>query len=178
MPARGADAKAQLGKTNAIGEQQQNQANQLENQLIPDYTSMLHEGYTPEEKAGITTAGMEAREAPFDTASQEATNRVARTRNDAGYGAEEDQLARDKGMAMGNEAAGLQEKFGDVRLANERYGLAGLSDLYGGNQKEAESMYGLGPATLEQANKPPWWAGLLQQGIGAAGTVAGAYAGK
>jgi hypothetical protein len=77
-----------------------------------------------------------------------AQNEAARTRNTAGTAAQEDALARSKGEAMGTEAAGLQETFANERERNRLAGLSGLQQLYGTNQQGMESMYGLGPETI------------------------------
>ena len=174
--ARGQLAQDQLSTTNQIGAQQNQASQALESQLTPLYTSMLSEGYTPEQKNAMTTAGMGAEAGAFDAESNAAQNRVAATKNDAGFSAEEDQLARDKGTGMGTEAANLQAGFANQEQANQKFGAQGLESLYGTNTGAMENMYGLGPSTLNayQAEQTPWWMPLATAAIGSAGQVGAA----
>lgn len=146
--ARGQSAAAdkQLGTTNAVAGNQQQQSNQLESKLIPGYSSLMDTGYlSPEEGAAATTNEMGAATQPFQSAGFQASNRAAATRNPADLTAQQDQLAISEGQTAGDTAAGLQEQ----KMQNQEAGMYGLGTLQQGNQKEAESMYGLGPGTLQ-----------------------------
>ena len=167
-------ANKQLATTNQIGAGQLQQAGQLESQLIPDYTSMLNEGYTPQQQSAMTTAGMGAVGSSVDAAQQSARNDAARTNNAAGLNENADKLALEGGVAQGDEAAGLQKSFADQQQKNQQTGLAGLEGLYNTNSGVGAGMYGLSPGILQAraagGNTLGNIAGSL---IGAAGAAAG-----
>jgi hypothetical protein len=172
-------AQNQLATTNAAAAGQGAQAGALENKLIPSYEGMMNEGYTPEQMNAMETKGMGSEAAGFDTAGWMAGNRAARTGNAASTGAEEAQLARDKGVGMGAEAAGIQTQNADVQQANKRFALQGEQGLFGENLGAQNTLYGMGPSTINaqtqaSAAMNPWMQ-LAGQALGAAGT---AYAGK
>lgn len=150
-------ADRQRALTNQVAGSQLGQANALEAGLIPKYESMMNEGYRPEELNAMRTAGLGSEAAAFDTAGWQAGNRAARTGNAAGVGAEESQLARDKGVAMGDEAAKIEMANANARLANRRFALEGESGLFGENQRGMESLYGMSPALLQARAAGPGW---------------------
>jgi hypothetical protein len=168
-----AQANTNLQTTNAIGQGQQNQANQLQNTLIPGYTNLMNTGYlSPQDQEAATQNTMGATTAPFSTADFEAKNRASATNNASDLTANEDQLAMEEGQAAGGSAANLQQQ----QMANQLQGMYGLGQEQQGAQGEAESMYGLAPSTLNaetnaQAQTTSWLNSLL----GAAGTAAGGY---
>ena len=128
-----------------LAEEQGAQAREREGKLTGAYESLMNMGYTPEQKAAMTTAGMGAVGSAFDTASQLVGNEAARTRNTAGSAAQETALARAKGETMGSTAAGLQGAFAEREQLNRQLGLSGLEQLYGSNQQAMLNMYGLIP---------------------------------
>ncbi len=135
--------------TNQVAGAEGTQANALESKLIPSYEGMMNEGYRPEELNAMRTSGMGGVAAAADTAGWMGENRAARTGNAAGVGAEESQLARDKGVSMGNEAANIEMANANERSANRKFALSGEQGLFGTNTGAMESMYGLGPKFLE-----------------------------
>jgi len=164
----------QRQQINQIAGGQYGQAQTLENQLIPQYTSMLNEGYTPQQQSAMTTSGMGAIGSSIDAAKQQTRNDAAQTNNAAGLYENQDKLALQGGVAQGNEAAGLQQSFADTQMANQKAGLAGLSGLYGSNLSAGTSLYGLDPGLLQAraAGQNPLL-GLAQSTIGAAGAALG-----
>lgn len=139
-------AEKQLGTTNAVAGDQQKKSNQLESSLIPGYTSLMDTGYlNPQEENAAVTSEMGSATAPFSAAGFEAKNRAAATNNPADVTAQQDQLALEEGQTAGTTAANLQTQ----KMQNQEQGMYGLTNLQAGNQKEAESMYGLGPGTLD-----------------------------
>lgn len=134
----------QAGTENSLGSQQLGQANKLETgTLIPEYTSMLSQGYTPGQENAMTTAGMGGVSSSYDAAAQQARDDAARTNNPASLSAQEDELAQQRGVAEGNEAAGLQTKFANDQQKQQEEALQGLQGLYNTNAKTGEGMYGL-----------------------------------
>lgn len=105
----------------------------------------------------MTQQGMGAIASSYDTAAQEAGRRTARTRNQAGYGALQDALARNKGIAAGTEAGNLQKQFADKKDQMRQQGLAGLGNLYGLGTDVMSRLYGLGPSTLNSRAASPGW---------------------
>ena len=176
MGSRGAANEAQqnLKTTNAIGAQNNTEAQNLESTLTPTYESMLNMGETPQQSEANTNAGMGAVSSAFGNAKQQATNTAARTHNASDLAAQNDKLAQDAGVAGSNEANQLSIQNNDVLQKNRATGLGGLESLYGGNQQQTASMYGLGPGTINaQANAYSNPAlGLIESGLGAAGMAA------
>ena len=67
----------------------------------------------------------------FDSLQQSAANRVARTGNSAGFADLSDDLARQKGIAEGNQAQQNQLAFSNTAFQRQMAALQGLSGLYG-----------------------------------------------
>jgi hypothetical protein len=169
-------AKNQLATTNTAAAGQGAQASKLESGLIPQYQSMMNEGYAPEDLSAMRTAGEGAVAGSEDAAKWEAGNRAARTGNAAGVGAEESQLARDKGVAMGNEAANIETANANQRSSNQRFALGGEQGLFGTNTSAEESLYGMAPSTINawsNAYSNPT-VPLIQSALGAGATVGAA----
>lgn len=139
-------ANKQLATTNAVAGAEGAKANQLESKLIPGYTSLMNTGYmNPEEEHAATTSEMGAATEPFEAAGFEAKNRAGATRNASDLTAQEDQLALEKGRTAGEAASELQRE----KMANQEAGMYGLGKLRGEDLSAMESMYGLGPSTLQ-----------------------------
>lgn len=167
-------ASAQLTKTNAVGDQENTEAQGLENQLIPGYTSLMDTGYlSPEEGSAATTSEMGAATQPFESADFTAKNNAAATHNASGVAEQEDQLALEKGQAAGGAAEDLQNQ----KMQNQEAGMYGLNQLEQGNQGFAENMYGLGPATLQARAAGESGDQLATGYINAAANVIGAVKG-
>lgn len=144
-----ATGQAQLGTTNALAAGENAQANKLEKQLIPQYTSLMDTGYfSPEEEHAATTSEMGAAMSPFEAGQFEAENRGARTRNAADVTAQQDELALEKGRTADEAAAALQAQ----KMKNQIAGAQGLGALRNADQETMARLYGLGPATLGTMN--------------------------
>lgn len=139
-------AEKQLKTTNAVAADQGAQASKLEKQLIPGYTSLMDTGYfSPEEEHAATTSEMGAATQPFESMGFQASNRAAATRNPADLTAQQDQLALDEGRTAGQAAEGLQHE----KMGNQIQGMAGMGNLRSEDLAAMESMYGLGPGSLQ-----------------------------
>jgi hypothetical protein len=172
-------AQNQLQTTNTAAAGQGAQAGQLESGLIPQYQSMMDEGFSPEALNAARTAGLGATAASADTAGWAAGNRAARTGNAAGVGAEESQIARDKGVSMGTEAADIELQNEMQRQANQRFALQGEQGLFGINTNAEESLYGMAPSTINawsNAYQNPT-VPLIEAGLGAGAKVGSAALG-
>ncbi len=118
--------------------------------LLPGYQDLASgKGYSDAEKAAMTNATMGGLGATFDALRQSAANRVARTRNAAGFNELDDELARGQGREAADLAAQNQFRFANEAQRRKEVGLGGLSGLYGVNQDEIARLLGLGPGLLQ-----------------------------
>src|SRR5271165_44288 len=136
--ARGAHAHTrqltnqQLADTNALNQQFLGQQQQLSNTLVPQYQSILNNpGLSPADQAAVTNQSQGSIASAFDSLQQAANNRAARTNNSAGFSELTDQLARQKGIAEGNQAQQNQLAFSNTAFQRQMAALQGLSGLYG-----------------------------------------------
>jgi hypothetical protein len=176
---RGGEAKQQLAKTNAIGDTAGANAGAINSTLTPAYTNLMDTGYfTPEEAGAATTGVMGSAEAPFEAADFSAGETAAATRNPADLTASRDALALEKGRTMGEAAAELQNQ----KMQGQLAGAYGLGNQANQQTQLEESMYGLGPASLNaQANlENASWTGfndIYGPLMSSAGAVGGAALG-
>jgi hypothetical protein len=116
----------------ATNQQLLSQQSDLENAIAPAYRNMLaNPGYTQAQQAAITGASQGAAATAFDALSQRAANRLARTRNSAGFSDTLDQLARDRAQQQAATAQQNQIAFANRAQQDQRAALQGLSGLYG-----------------------------------------------
>lgn len=157
------------GQTQARGEATtlSGTAGQLRSTLVPGYKAMLSSGYSPEEKAGIRLSTMGPLSGTFDRMREAATNRVERTRNAAGFGELEDELARSQGRQEAELGGELEKSFADEAERRRETGLTGLSRMYGIDEDTMAKLLGV-------AGQPKGSSGLLGSGIGAGGSIGAA----
>jgi hypothetical protein len=128
---RGAQAQTQqltdqqLASINALNQQLLGNQQQLGNSLVPQFQSIANNpGLSPADKAAVTAQSQGALGSAFDALQQSAMNRAARTRNAA-------DLARQKGIAEGNQAQQNQLAFSNTAFQRQMAALQGLSGLFG-----------------------------------------------
>jgi hypothetical protein len=122
----------QLANINALNQQFLGQQQQLGNLLVPQFQNILNNpGLSPADKAAVTGQSQGALASAFDSLQQAAANRAARTRNSAGFGELTDDLARQKGIAEGNQAQQNQLAFTNTAFQRQMAALQGLSGLFG-----------------------------------------------
>src|SRR6202047_341298 len=93
----------------ALNQQLLGNQQQLGNSLVPQFQSIANNpGLSPADKAAVTAQSQGALGSAFDALRQSAANRAARTRNSAGFADLADELARQKGIAEGNQGAQKQ----------------------------------------------------------------------
>src|ERR1700730_2571112 len=116
---RGAQAQTQqltdqqLAGINALNQQLLGNQQQIGNLLVPQFQSIANNpGLSPADKAAVTAQSQGALGSAFDSLQQSAANRAARTRNAAGFADLSDELARQKGIAAGDEGPQKQLAFG------------------------------------------------------------------
>lgn len=116
----------------ALNQQFLSQRSQIGNLLLPQYQSLLQNpGYSAAERAAITGQSQGALASAFDALQQSAQNRVARTRNAAGFGELADELARQKGREEAGLAQQNELNFADTAYKRRLAALQGLGGLYG-----------------------------------------------
>jgi hypothetical protein len=135
---RGAQAQTrqltddQLAAINGLNQQFLGQQQQVGNLLLPQFQSILNNpGLSPADKAAVTGQSQGALASAFDSLQQSAQNRLARTRNPAGFGELADELARQKGIAEAGQAQQNQLAFTNTSFQRQMAALQGLSGLYG-----------------------------------------------
>jgi hypothetical protein len=122
----------QLASLNSLNQQFLGQQQQIGNTLLPQYQSILNNpGLSSADKAAVTGQSQGALASAFDSLPQSAQNRLARTRNSAGFGELTDELARQKGIAEAGQAQQNQLAFTNTAFQRQMAALQGLSGLYG-----------------------------------------------
>jgi hypothetical protein len=122
----------QLAGINALNQQLLGNQQQLGKMLVPQFQTILNNpGLSPADKAAITGQSQGALASAFDALQQSAANRAARTRNSSGFADLADDLARQKGIAEGNQAAQNQLAFSNTAFQRQMAALQGLSGLFG-----------------------------------------------
>src|SRR5260370_37173611 len=116
----------------ALNQQFLGQQQQVGNMLLPQYQSILNNpGLSPADKAAVTGQSQGALASAFDSLQQSSQNRLARTRNSAGFGELTDALARQKGIAQAGQAQQNHMTFTNAALQRQMAALQGLSRLFG-----------------------------------------------
>ena len=122
----------QLAGVNTLNQQLLGNQQQLGNSLAPQFQSIANNpGLSPADKSAVTSQSQGALGSAFDALQQSAANRLARTRNAAGFGELTDELARQKGIAAGNQAQQNQLAFSNTAFQRKMAALQGLSGLFG-----------------------------------------------
>ncbi len=116
----------------ALNQQFFGQQQQVGNLLLPQFQSILNNpGLSAADKAAVTGQSQGALASAFDALQQSAQNRLARTRNSAGFGELADELARQKGIAEAGQAQKNQLAFTNTAFQRQMAALQGLSGLFG-----------------------------------------------
>ena len=124
----------QLARQNAMNQALYNQGQSLSNTAGGGYQSLLaNPGYTPAQQSAINNQSLGALSSAFGALAQSAANRLARTRNSAGYGDLLEELAREQGRQTASVAQGNQFGFANQARQDQLTALQGLSGLYGVN---------------------------------------------
>ena len=185
---RGAQAQTQqltdqqLGSINALNQGFLGQQQQLSGILTPQFQSILNNpGLSPADKAAVTANSQGSIASAFDSLQQSAANRAARTRNSAGFGELTDELARQKGVAEGNQAQQNQLAFSNTAFQRQMAALQGLSGLFGVDSNLLGRTLGI-PAQLlsvrANASRPTGFFSALGNSAGAGvGSTLGALPG-
>jgi len=116
----------------ALNQQFLGQQQQIGSTLLPQFQSILNNpGLSPADKAAVTGQSQGSLASAFDSLQQSAQNRLARTRNSAGFRELTDELARQKGIAEAGQAQKNQLAFTNTAFQRQMAALQGLSGLFG-----------------------------------------------
>ncbi|NDQ58056.1 MAG: hypothetical protein GZ088_13375 [Acidipila sp.] len=99
--------------------------------LMPQFQQMLQQGYSPQQQAAITDQSMGSLGNVYDALRERAGNRLAQTRNSAGYGETLDEMARQEGRDKSGLAQQNQLGFANEEQQRRLEGLQGIASLYG-----------------------------------------------
>jgi len=170
----------QLASQNAMNRALYNQGQSLSNTAAGGYQSLLaNPGYTPAQQSAITNQSMGALSSAFGALAQSAANRMARTRNSAGYGDLLDALAREQGRQTASVAQQNQFGFAKQARQDQLAALQGLSGLYGVNTSLLGRTLGIPSELLNTrtalANAPGFGSTLGQAFGGFLGAVLPGY---
>src|SRR5258708_39660651 len=116
----------------ALNQQFLGQQQQVGNMPLPQYQSILNNpGLSAADKAAVIGQSQGSLASAFDALQQSAQNRLARTRNSAGFGELTDELARQKGIEEASQAQKNQLAFTNTAFQRQMAALQGLSGLFG-----------------------------------------------
>ena len=143
--------------------------------LLPQFQNLLKEGYSPEEQAAITGQSMGALGNVYDSLRESAANRLARTRNSAGYGENLDEMARQESRSKSGLAQQNQIGFANEQQSRRLEGLQGIASLYGVDTNLLARGLGIPPQLLSaRASASGSGNGIFNSLIGAAGQLGSA----
>jgi hypothetical protein len=126
-----AQVDQQTALQNQINQQLLSERAQGRSLLLPQFEGLLNQGYSPEEQAAITGQSMGALGNVYDALRESAANRLARTRNSAGYGENLDEMARQESRDKSGLAQQNQIAFANEQQNRKLEGLQGIASLYG-----------------------------------------------
>jgi hypothetical protein len=125
-------ADQQLAMQNALNQQLLGERTQVRDLLLPQFQEILRRpGYSEAEKAAVTGQSLGALGSAFDALRQRAENRLARTRNPAGFGELLDELAREQGREAADVTRQNQIDFANEAFRRQMAALQGMGQLFG-----------------------------------------------
>jgi predicted alpha/beta hydrolase len=176
---RGAQAQTremidqQLAQQSAFNQRMYSSNESLGSAAASGYQNLLaNPGYTDAEKSAITNLSQSALASAFNALAQNASNRVARTRNSAGYGELIDSLARTQGQDQANLAQQSQIAFGNAARSDRLSALSGLSGLYGTDSSLLGRALGIPTSLLDARARASQGSGF-RLGFGPSGLLLG-----
>ncbi|MBU6231683.1 hypothetical protein KGP36_03360 [Patescibacteria group bacterium] len=170
---RAATKEAQQAQSTAAGNADQYGSNAagLYGNLTPEATSLVNsQGYDPATLSAITNAEMGGVNAAFTGAGNQINRTAARAGNTAGVSGALDTLARDKGVAGGQEAGGIRIQNANFANQQRMAGLNLLNSLYNTNVGAQTANEGIRTGDINaQTNASPGWAQTLSGVLSAVG---------
>lgn len=168
----------QAGLQNTVAGQNNTNAQQLFGTEEPAVASMINNpGPNATQQAAIIGQDVQAANAPFASAADQATRTAGRTRNAAGLDVSLDSMARGKAAADANATQDAQLAILQNQQQQRQEGIQDASQLFGTSEGTMANLYG----STDQLYKVPKTGVLdavsaLGKGAGgAAGAAAGAF---
>lgn len=176
-------AQKQLGTSNSIGSGYNAKAGNLYSSLEPQLQQMATnpQGYSPTDQSAMRTGARQAVGGVSSGITGMENQKVARTRNTAGYNATLDEGSRAAGQQNSQDELGIDAANANLKQQQQQYALSSLGNLYGTNVGAGESYYGMAPSEINAWNSAsPGWVqnmtgiisslGDMGKGVGAAAT--------
>ena len=167
-------ANKNLALTNSVAAGQGQKAGQVFGTAEPLAANLAtNGGYDQATKNSIIGQGVGAANSAFGSAADAARTGAAATRNAGGLDTTLDSMARGKAAADANATQTGQIAIANDQQQQRQLGIQDLNSLYGTTTGSMNSLYGLGPGTL-QARAAGQNTGLALAGdvLGAAGSAA------
>lgn len=174
-------ADRERAAADAYNQSLESQLADTRNTLVPQYQSIFNNpGFSAADKAAVTGQSLGSLASAFDSLQQSAQNRLARTRNSAGFGELADELARQKGREEANTAQTNELNFSNTAFNRQLAALQGLSGIYGMDTHLLSRALGIPPELLSvRANASRGGNGFfsaLGQGLGSSlGSLPGSF---
>lgn len=125
-------ADEERARIDALNQQLFGEREQARNLLLPQFQDILQKpGLSDAEKAAVTGQSQGALASAFDALQQSAANRLARTRNAAGFGELADELARQRGRESADVAQRNELDFANEAFRRRMAALSGIGGLFG-----------------------------------------------
>lgn len=201
-------AKEEFEFQRGVTEEQRAERAAGKEQLMPEYLRLYDESFgykpegfqaklfTPRQRERVLTSTISGARLPYEQIEDASRQRLARTRNPAGYGAVASELARGKSRSVADVTrrteAGLSEKesmeefrrssyLEDERLRRRLGGLGGLGSLFGIDTQLLMSQLGRGTQALgahAAGIEPGLMETLISPLVGGAAAGGSMYAGQ
>ncbi len=176
--------------------------------LMPEYLRLYNESFgyepegyqaklfTPQQRENILSTSIRSARLPWEEAQDVGEQRLARTRNQAGYGAQQAELARGKSRGVADitrrTESDLTQRESETEFSRMGWlegeklkrlmgGLGGLGSLFGIDTQLLMSQLGRGTDALgahAAGIEPGKWETIASPIIGGASSAAGAYFGS
>jgi len=128
---------------------------------------------SPTDTAEIQQAGEGTTAQAFDSASNQAANRAAASNNPVGAQAQQDAMAMNKGVAVGQAGLKDQATIDTMNRQNKEAGLAGMQGLSGQLGGESANLYGQATSAANEQQRSAFsWGNFLDSLVGGAAQVA------
>lgn len=153
-------ASGQLNRTNQLGSQANERANSLYSSLEPQLQSRATAppGFGTQELSQMRTGIGQSAGGSVSGITGQANLEAARTRNSGGYATALDQGAREAAQTQSQNELNVDMANAKLKQQQQQEALSALGGLYGTGVGETESMYGLGPSTLQARAAGGGWA--------------------
>jgi len=160
-------AKGAFNQTTGTANSELNNANQIGDSLIPglEREAQNPEGFTPEQENNQLVAAQQGAGGTNSAIAGEASSRLARTRNSAGYSNALDQAARDKTQQNSDAALNIKNQSARLGLQRQSQAQGELGELYGTDTNAGLKAESLLPEDIDaeaKAGSTGWFQNMTQ----------------